>query len=181
MDFFISGCVRYTKYEISPREKAVNKVMGKNSRLLAKKYHIRPFAVTVAMPEGNIQYLELKFQIYGPLSRDEIRKVLIDTVHDFLTDINSDTELCTYLKNHSLTIQEIGITLFVIDSTGRGLNDSHIGIASISKGELQYKITALKYDSVIKMDIPYFKSRHIEEYQEALDALKICDNFIASE
>lgn len=86
------------KYEIPPDEKAVNTVMARNSEALAEKYHMRPFAITVAMPEGDIQYLELKFQIYGPLSKQELRKILISAAHDFLKDINSDSALCFHLK-----------------------------------------------------------------------------------
>lgn len=72
------------------------------------------------------------------LSKKEIRQLLINSAHDFLADINSDAELCSYLKNHSLTIKDIGIGLFLIDSTGRGLNDPDIGIAEISRGVLRY-------------------------------------------
>lgn len=156
------------EYEIPPDEKAVNAVMARNSKALAKKYHMRPFGISVAMPGGNIQFLELEFQIGGPLSKDEIRKILIDAAQDFLADINSDSELCFYLKHHSLTIKDIGIVLFLINASGRDLDDPHIGIAKISHGELEYDILISTYDSELKLDIPSFKSKEHESYQEAL-------------
>lgn len=58
--------------------------MAPNSKALAKKYNRRPFAISVAMPEGDIQYLTLKFQITGPLSKEQMRKILIHAAHDFL-------------------------------------------------------------------------------------------------
>jgi hypothetical protein len=126
------------RYTISPREKAVNKAMGRNSKMLANKYSMCPSSITVAMPGGDIQYLELAFQIQGPLSSSEIRQILIHSVHDFLADINSDVELCSYFKNPSFTIKDVGITLFLIDSSGRDLKDPEIGVAEISRGELEY-------------------------------------------
>ncbi len=159
------------KYEIPPDEKAVNAVMARNSKALAKKYHMRPFGISVAMPGGDIQFLELEFQICGPLSKDEIRKILIDAVHDFLADINSDSELCSYLKNHSLTIKDIGITLFLIDASGRDLDDPNLGIVGISRGELEYDTLVSTYDSELKLDIPSFKSKEHESYEEALREL----------
>lgn len=42
------------QHTISPREKAVNKAMGRNSKMLANKYSMRPSSVTVAMPGGGI-------------------------------------------------------------------------------------------------------------------------------
>jgi hypothetical protein len=159
------------KYEIPKNEKAVNKIIVCNSKAIAEKYHMRPFAVSVAMPGGDIQYLELKFQIYGPLSKEQIRKVLINAAHDFLSDINSDSDLCIYLKNHSLTIQDIGITLFLIDSSGRGLRDPNISIAAITKGELEYDILVDNYDEELKRNIPSYKSKYRESYEEALRLL----------
>ena len=75
-------------------------------------------------------------------------------------------------KKQSDEIINIGITIFLIDSSGIGLYEPHISVASISKGELQYKIMALKYDTVINMDIPYIKSASTETYEEAINALK---------
>jgi hypothetical protein len=159
------------KYEIPKNEKAVNEIMARNSKAIAEKYHMRPFAVSVAMPEGDIQYLELKFQIYGPLPKEKIRKILINAAHDFLSDINSDSNLCFYLRNHSLTIKDIGITLFLIDSSGRGLRDPNISIAKILKGELEYDILVDIYDNELKRNIPQFKSKSSETYEEALNIL----------
>lgn len=166
---FFVGCDSYVP---SPDEKAVNRVMARNARMLAKKYHMCPCADTVAMPGGDIRYLALEFKICGPLCKGELRKILIDAVHDFLIDINSDSELCSYLKNHSLTIKDIGIILFLIDSSGRDLDDPNIGIAGISKGELEYDTLISTYDDEFKMDIPSFKSKHKESYQEALHIIK---------
>jgi len=159
------------KYEIPPEEKAVNTVMARNSKVISAKYRMRPFAISVAMPGGDIQYLELKFQICGPLSKEQIRKILIDASHDFLSDINSDTGLCCYLKNHSLTIKDIGITLFLIDSSGRGLKDPYFSIAYISKGELEYDILVDNYDDELKRNIPSYKSIYRETYDEAVQEL----------
>lgn len=168
LTIFCSFFGKSMKYEIPPDEKAVNAVMARNSKALAKKYHMRPFGISVAMPGGDIQFLELEFQTCGPLSKHEIRKILINSAHDFLMDINSDSELCSYLKNHSLTIKDIGIALFLIDSSGRGLRDPHIGIAGISRGELEYDTLISTYDVDLKLDIPSFKSKDHESYEEAL-------------
>jgi hypothetical protein len=171
ISLFLIGCGS-KNYEIPPNEKAVNDVVGRNSKALAKKYCMRPFAITVAMPGGDIKYLELEFQIRGPLSQQELRKVLINSAHDFLNDINADLQLCSYLKNNHMEIKDIGITLFLIGSTGIGLKAPYISIASISKGKLEYEIMALKYDTVIKREIPYIKSVSTETYEEAINALK---------
>lgn len=159
--------------QIPQDEKAVNNVISRNSKMLAEKYHMKPVGVGIAMPGGDIKYLNLEFQIYGPLSKDDIRKLLIHAAHDFLADINSDSELCSYLKNHSLTIQDIGIVLFLIDSSGRGLRDPYIGIAEISHGKLRYDVLIEKYDDVIKKTLPKIIYECNESYEEAMTYINI--------
>src|SRR5947199_176998 len=81
--------------------------------------------------------LELKFDMLGPLPQDTIRKILLNNVHDFLNNINSDSELCPYLKNGNMNICDVGITLFFHDTKGYHIHEPEIGIASISKGEVE--------------------------------------------
>jgi hypothetical protein len=135
--FFCSACTN-ARYQISDREKAVNKQMGHSAKMLSSKYNMQPCATTVAMPSGNIKYLELEFNMRGPLSQDVIRTILINSVHDFLNNINSDQELCSYLRNRHLEISEVGITLFFHDDNRYPLKEPEIGIASIREGELEY-------------------------------------------
>ncbi len=68
-----------SEYQISDREKAVNKQMTYSGKMLNEKYNMRPCSTTVAMPGGDIQYLELEFEVQGPLSKEIIRKLLIQT------------------------------------------------------------------------------------------------------
>lgn len=154
------------EYQISDREKAVNKQMEYSAQILSQKYHFRPCATSVAMPEGDIQYLELKFEIIGPLSQKEIRKILISSAHDFLENINNDKQLCSYLHAGRLDIQEIGIGLFFIDATGYPIEDKlEIDMASIRKGVLRYCRSDPNEISISGIKISE------ESYQEALSVL----------
>jgi hypothetical protein len=150
---------------ISDREKAVNKQMGYSAKMLSKKYNMRPCATTVAMPGGNIKYLELEFTICGPLQQDVIREILINSIHDFLNNINDDSMLCFYLKNGCMNISEVGITLFLRDKNNYPIHEPDIGIASISKGEVEYIRRDPKEISIKGMKITE------ESYEEALQIL----------
>lgn len=164
--FFNSSVInKNMKYQISDQEKAVNKQMASSAQILGKKYNMRPCATSVAMPGGNIQYLELEFDVIGPLPRDTIRKLLINSVHDFLSNINNDTELCSYLKNGHLNISEVGIGFFFFDSTRRPIGIPEIGVASIEEGNLTF--ITLEPGAV-----PSFRDTYYETYKEALQILQ---------
>lgn len=139
--------------------------MAYSGQMLSKKYSMRLCATTVAMPGGNIQYLELKFDIRGPLSKMAIRKLLIDIVNDFLLNINNDVALCSYLKDGRLEISEIGITLFLHGLTNRPIAQPEIGVAFIEKGILTF--ITLEPEA-----IPSFRDHANETYEEALQILQ---------
>src|ERR1700733_8991151 len=160
-----SSCVSQECY-ISDREKAVNQQMGYSAKMLSKKYNMRPCATSVAMPGGNIKYLELEFNIRGPLKQNIIREILISSVHDFLNNINNDKELCSYLTNGCMHISDVGITLFLHDTKGRSLYEPEIGIASVSNGKVEY----IRSDPN-EISIKGMKTTE-ESYEEALSILK---------
>lgn len=163
--FLLISCTGQ-KYYISDREKAVNRQMGLSAKILSKKHNMRPCATTVAMPGGNIKYLELEFDIDGPLRQNIIRKTLINSVHDFLDNINNDKELCRYLKNGYMDISEVGITLFIRDANGYLIYEPEIGIASINKGTLEYI-----QDDPTEISIKGLKATK-ESYEEAIEILR---------
>lgn len=156
------------EYQISDREVVVNRQLAYSAEMLAKKYNIYPCATSVAMPEGDIQYLELEFNARGPLSQSVIRELLINSIHDFLENINNDKELCSYLKNRYLDISEVGIGLFFLDANRKAIGRPNIGVASIDRGELEY--ITLEPDA-----IPSFRDKYYETYEEALCMVRSLD------
>lgn len=163
----VSWFCNQNKYEISTREKAVNTAVGYNIKFIRDKYKLMPFGTTIAMPEGDIQYLELKFQMYGPLKKDRLRKMLIEVANDFLNNLNHNMELCAFLNKGKLDIKEIGIELFLIDRCSKGLDHPNIAIASISKGILEYLTLANNEENFRD-----FVSEEQESFEEAMQILQ---------
>ncbi|PJD93785.1 MAG: hypothetical protein CK425_12410 [Parachlamydia sp.] len=149
---------------INGNEEAVNDLLYRIAHSFEKKYKVNTIATNVAMPRGIVKLLGLDFQVRGPLSKEEIRKILIALSQDFLVSVNSDEAIKPYLENYPFEIKNIEITLFFMDSRNIRLNDPYLGIAGISRGKLDYQI-------LITTDIPSIKSEFDESYEEALQAL----------
>jgi hypothetical protein len=164
--FLYSSCIRQ-EYHISDREKAVNTQMGQSAKILSEKYNMHPCGITVAMPEGDIQYLEIEFTIRGPLKQDAIRKILINSVQDFLNNINKNEELCSYLKNGRMDISEVGITIFIRDAAGYPIYEPEISFASVSKGTVEYVRRDPNEISIKGLKVVE------ESYEEALEILRL--------
>ncbi|MBS0622672.1 MAG: hypothetical protein JSR80_06925 [Verrucomicrobia bacterium] len=137
---------------------------------LGTKYHMQPVGECVRMPGGDIQYLELAFKIQGPLQKAEARKVLVHACQDFLGDLNSDARLCGFLKNHSLSIEEVGITILPCSASGGVLHDPEIGKAELIEGIALY--STFEQGSAF----PSLKWEYEESYEEALYMLSLTMN-----
>lgn len=150
----------HADFEISESEQAIGTVFGQVSSSLKTRYEICPVATVVSMPGGIIKLLGLDFQIYGPLRKEEIRKVLIDSADELLHKINTNEQIRLGLEVYPFTIANIEINLFIIDRSRREITDPDIGIASLSRGEISY--LTLTWDG-----IPETVSEQTEFYEEA--------------
>lgn len=158
--------------EIPENEVAVNELLDLVAKDLEKKYKMQLSGTSVAMPGGIVKKFCLAFHIKGPLSKDDIRKILVHSAQDFLSDINSNKKIKPYLIHFPFEMNNVEITLFLNDSQGSGLNNPHVGIAEISNAILQYKYLIETYDESLKINLPEIIKKEKESYQESLKALK---------
>ena len=147
-------------------EQAVNRILNEVACILKKKYKMDPIATEVSMPGGIVKRLGLDFQVRGPLSKEEIRKLLIEAAEQLLSTINMDMEVRPYLEIYPFTIKNVTISLFILDSTRRRVDHPYIGIASIRRGKLDY------WTLVNKNNIPKRITESEESYDEAKEKLE---------
>lgn len=158
--------------EIPENEEAVNELLSVSTMKLKKKYKMRPSGTGVAMPGGVVKKLGLDFHITGPLSKDDIRKILVHSAQDFLSYINADKEIRPYLDHFPFEMNNVELTLFLNDSQGTGLSNPHVGIAAISTDELEYDYLVDHYEKSLNINMPKIIKKEKESYQEALKALQ---------
>lgn len=162
--FCLTSCHKET-YQISECEKAVNQIVNQGFLILKERHQMIPVGDTVAMPGRIVKFFGLEFKIHGPLEKEKLRSILIDSAHELLSIINKNEDIQSCLETYPFTIKNIEIVLFIIDSNRRNLHHPYIGIAQISKGELKY----LTLDE--KDDIPLTVTEQRENYKDALSKL----------
>ncbi len=162
---------QYNNLILSPNEKAVNELLSQLANKFERQYKIKPVATNVAMHGGIVRMLGLDFQVIGPLTKEDIRRLLIKLVQEFLITVNTDEKIRTFLKKYPFTIKNISITLFIDYANGQYVLDPEIGIAGISTAELNYKYLDIDPETYIN-----FKKVDQETYEEALDMLENIQN-----
>lgn len=131
---------------------------------LSKRHHMSLFGEKGGLADC-VNILGLSFQIKGPLTKDQLREILIDCVEEFLAAINGNEKLRPHLKNYPFTPKELDISLYIQGSNGEDIYDPEIGTAGAWGGKLEYKTD--DPDNIF-----VYKSRFEEDYQTALDIVR---------
>jgi len=148
-------------YDEKKHAKIFYGTLGKVSRLIQKKYQLTPIGSGGKAFGGPITQFSLSFDIRAPLSREELRKILIYSSKDFLLIVNSEKEVQPYLVPKPFMLENIEIIIFNHDINGRTVFDPLITVAKVSNGILSFRSEDPEKEYTVKN---YYK----ETYEEAL-------------
>lgn len=141
-------------------------IMEEMSKVLPKKYGMEVVSTTAGLARS-VNVLGLGFQIDGPLTKEQLREILVNCEEEFLARVNQNENIRPYLKNYPFTSENIELDIYVQDSqTGLEAVDPNISVASISNG-------CVVYCSEFKdPKTPGYKSKEVESYEDALRIVK---------
>jgi hypothetical protein len=155
----------YQDVNRSLEEKLVNEILFSTGEAIEKKYKIKVVGDGAAMPGGDIRELSLIFNTKKRLSKQSLRKLLVECSDELLNQINSNLEIRPFLNVYPFTEKNIEIVIFNHDQNGRGLTDPEISSAEISRGLLIYR-------TVDPADSFKYKNEFEETLEQALKDLK---------
>ncbi|MBS4168085.1 hypothetical protein [Parachlamydia sp. AcF125] len=141
----------------------LSKVGGK----IEKKYNLTICGSgSGSSPEGYyINKFILSFNAYGPLSHEQLRKLLIECANELVREVNLEKKLEPFLIRKPYPIQNVQIIVFNYDKHGGGVKDPLITVAQISNGILTFRTRDPEND--LK-----YKNNFKETYEEVLEKLK---------
>lgn len=141
-----------------------NKITKQVADKISANYNLESIGVTSGLADC-VNVLGLSFQIKGPVTKEFLRKILVDCVEEFLTLINGNERLRPFLKNYPFTANEIEIAIFVVDERGESIYHPEIGVANEFKGTITYRTSE-------KDVLAGYKSKVVEDYDTALKIVK---------
>lgn len=151
-------------YPISKGEQLVNRTLVKGAKIIYEKYDLKPCGEGAAMPGGPIQGLTLCFNTTSPLSKEQLRELLIKSAQEVVQLVQEDNEIQEFLKDPPFHIGNVQIVIFNRDKNRREVFDPGISTAQISQ-------ETLSYATIDKSDTFKYKNEFEETYEEALKAL----------
>lgn len=161
-----SEAVENMKNQYIPADYVImaNDISAKVQKTLSDRYKMKILGVKSGLAEC-VNVLGLSFQISGPLSKEELRIILVDSVEEFLSEINSNVKIRPFLKNFPFTAKEITITLFIKNKKGQQIYHPDISLAYASAGEVAFNTVNIN-------NLNGYESREREIYEIAYEIVK---------
>lgn len=141
-----------------------NQITKEVSDRISKRYNMKVIGVTAGLMNC-VNALGLDFHIQGPLSKEQLRIILVDSVEEFLTLLNEDERIRPFLKEYPFPADGIQIAIFVKDKERNSIYYPEITVASVYNGKLFYR-------SKEKDVISGYKLTEEESYETALKLVK---------
>lgn len=156
---FLFGCTSlgyqeqdYEKIADNITEKTGKKLKGDNGLILAG---------TGGQMMNDIQMMSMGFNYYKVVDIEVARQLLIDSVEEYLFEINSNNEVRPYLHNYPFTAQNVEIVIYFHNPDASKVPSGRIKIAAAEQGKMIYYVDYPERHTI--------KAVHEESYDEALN------------
>jgi hypothetical protein len=154
---FLFGCSSFSFS--SDYEKIADKITEKTAKELKAQKNLYLVGTGGQMMD-DIQMMMMGFNFYRVVDIETARQLLVDSVQEYLSAINSNEEIRPHLHNYPFTAKNVEIVIYFYNSDGSEISSGKINIAAANQGKVIYYI-----DDPEKNNI---KPIHEETYEEAL-------------
>lgn len=129
------------------------------------KYQLSVIGDVGGMAGGRVNTLGLRLRVIGPLSKDELREILVESVEMFLDALNGNEEIRPFLKIYPFTEDRISIMIYVADKNGEKLYSPDISVV------MNYN-EVIDYSTYDRENEYKYKTEETESYKEALKIVR---------
>ncbi len=151
----VSSCGEPNHIIDDPVTIARHRVIAKTARELQDKFNLHAIGIAGGNNrENKIRLIGIYFEYDNKVTKEEARKLLIESTQIFLDNIATDQDLQQYLIEQPYTYKNIELTIGFKNPDGSPIYHPDLGIISINKGiTIYYTTTAEKpllFESVIR-------------------------------
>lgn len=155
---FLFSCSSFG-YQSPSYVKIAHKITEKTAKKL-KEQKCLFLAGTGGQMMGDIQMMMMGFNLYKVVDIETARQLLIDSVQEYLSAINSNEKIRPYLHNYPFTPQNVEIVIYFYNPDGSNVPPGKLNIAAANQGKVVYYIDYPEKHTI--------KPIHKETYEEAL-------------
>ena len=157
----------WSSYKVGKARDILHQIQQSTMQSVISKYNVRCIGEGAGMCGGPIRLISLCFQVVGPLTRNEVRRLLFFIANEMILQAKRIPNLDTYLAAPPFSLKNVQVVLFQVDEWNAGLRHPIFNACSFDGDSLSYDAT----DPVGGPWAPY-KEEITETYEEALEALR---------
>ena len=146
---------------LKENERVAHSLMNRVTDILESRYQLHYVGFSEGGEEGKYSNIGLHFVRYGTLSKDEGRKMVIESVKELLNEINSDPKLQPFLLYKPFTAQNVSLDILIFTSDGKNVFYPDINIFSAVRGKIKF------FTKIPEREFGYFTEEE-ETFEEAL-------------
>lgn len=146
---------------IPESDKIALNLIDQTGKSLSAKYGLHPCGFGI---DNGFEYLEISFEVFRVLTREEARSMLIDCTQTFINNINSDEKIRPHLKYYPVTFQNAGIEFYIRDKNNKDIFHPNVCVATCSASGVYFYTTDPVTDR--------FKEKSVETHEKALELVK---------
>ena len=143
-------------------EQIADKITERTARKLKKEKGLILIG-TGGQMMNDIQMMMMGFHFYKEVDIDTARVLLVESVQEYLTAINSDEEIRPYLHDYPFTAQNVEIEIYFYEPDHSDIPEGKITIASTSDDKIVYYIHSPETHRLTRF--------YEETFQDALKAI----------
>jgi hypothetical protein len=163
--FFVFMLISKKESDSDDYAEMAYKIRNKVAENLSKRYNMKVIGLGGGMADA-VNIVGIHFQIVGPLPKEELRRILVNSVKELLDGLNNDEKIRPYLKKYPFTSEGTNIAIFVVDKDGMDVFHPNIDVAGV------YYSGKLHFNTTDRDNRFEYKTEEEESYEEALEIVK---------
>jgi hypothetical protein len=162
------GCSSDIKFKegqkISQKQKIVNQIRFKAAKFIEKEKGLKPCG-TGAQMMFEVKMLALAFVYNQPIDIQQGRELLVYATETFLSMINEDERIHSYLFNYPFEPKNVEIEIYIRNPTNSFVEPGKLCLVSTQEGKCTYHVRDTKTGRL--------ENIYKETFQEAKEKIKV--------
>jgi|GEM_PF-675653 hypothetical protein len=151
------------QYEIPNYEKMADKITAQVARRIERETGLRLIGTGGGMMD-HVRMMAMSFDQYGEITMEKGRELIIYCIQKYLSAINEDIEIRSYLVHYPFTPKDVEVRIFIYKQDRREVAQGVLSIVNEVGGMVKYKVNEPGTDIL--------KTVHRETYEEAVEILE---------
>jgi len=152
-------CCSYSRHPLEDDEKLVNLITAKTAKKLENEKSLILIGTGGSMMD-DIKMLMMGFEYRKAVNIAMARKLLIDSVEEYLSEINANEVIRAHLHNYPFTSKNIEIVIYIRNPDGSKVALDEFKVISALEGKMFYYVDCPEKHTL--------KAVYEETYEEAL-------------